>query len=104
MEQNQMDDYLSVEEDSGAMPNPQTPAPSRGDPLVEKTDTEPEAEGRSAPRCAICFRADHGSRIYIATPRFPPGVITYCLLLVGDAVLPRAVREVPSRAQAAAWA
>ena len=48
-----MGDYLSGDDDSGVMPNPQTPAPSRGEPLVEQTDTEPEAEDRSAPRCAI---------------------------------------------------
>ena len=68
MEQNQMEDYLSDEEDSGVMPNPQTPAPSRGGSLVERTDSEPETDGPSAPRCAICFRADHGSLIYVVTP------------------------------------
>ena len=88
MEQNQMDDYLSEEEDSGVMPNPQTPAPSRGSPLVERTDSEPETEDPLAPRCAICFRADHGSLIYVVTPRFP-GVTTYFPMLVGDAVFAR---------------
>ena len=53
MGKQQMDDYLSDDEDSGAMPNPHTPAPSRGSPLVERTDAEPETEDRSAPRCAI---------------------------------------------------
>ena len=66
-----MGDYLSGDEDSGVMPNPQTPAPSIDEAFAERTATyEPEAEAPLAPRCAGCFRADRGSRIYIVTPVF----------------------------------
>ena len=88
IEQNQMGDYLSVEEDSGVAPNPPAPEPSRGVPLVDRTDSEPEPEDPSAPRCAICFRADRGSLIHVVTPRFP-GVTTYFPTLVGHAVFAR---------------
>ena len=50
MGQNQMGGYFSDDEDSGVMPNPQTPAPSRGSPLVEQADADPETEDRSGPR------------------------------------------------------
>ena len=67
--ENQIDDYLSDDEEGDMLRNPQTPAPdwSRGGkfehPLSE-SDGEVEEAAPAAPACAVCFSASHGPLVY----------------------------------------
>ena len=72
--ENQMDDYLSDDEEGDVLRNPQTPAPdwSRGGefehPLSE-SGGEVEEAAPASPACAVRFSASRGTLVY--TERAP---------------------------------
>ena len=73
--ENQIDDYLSDDEEGGVLRNPQTPAPDWGrggefeHPLSESGGGVEEAAPAS-PACAVRFSASHGPLVY--RERAPP--------------------------------
>ena len=73
--ENQIDDYLSDDEEGGVLRNPQTPAPDWGrggtfDHPLSESDGAVEEAAPAAPAGAVCFSASHGPLVY--TERAPP--------------------------------